>query len=218
MAELVGTRDIEILRQMDLDPDGNPVSIPPAETVCEAPQIRAFRGLFSPAECAYLIERAVPMLAPAQILDVATGRAVQDPIRISDACGFTPGLESPAVHALNRRLAAASGTAVEQGEPLQVLRYRPGGEYKPHFDSIPGQANQRVWTMIIWLSDAYEGGETWFMTPKLALKGQAGDAILFRNAGPDGRRDPDSAHAGLPVTAGEKIIASRWIRARPFAG
>ena len=192
------------------------VPVPPGETVCEAPWIRAFRGLFSPAECRYLIEAAEPLLAPARIMDVATGREVVDPVRISDCCGFTA--ETPAIHALNRRLAAASGTAVEQGEPLQVLRYRPGGEYKPHFDSIPGVRNQRVWTMIVWLTDDYEGGETWFMTPKLALKGQAGDAILFRNAGDDGRRDPDSAHAGLPVTAGEKIIASRWIRGRPFEG
>jgi prolyl 4-hydroxylase len=194
----------------------DPRPLPVRETVCEAPEIYAFRGLFSPAECAYLVGLATPLLAPAQIVDVATGQGVLDPIRISDACGFTPELETPVVHALNRRLAAASGTSVEQGETLQILRYRPGGEYKPHFDSIPGEANQRVWTMIVWLTDAYEGGETWFMTPKLALKGQAGDAILFRNAGEDGRRDPDSAHAGLPVTSGEKIIASRWIRARPL--
>jgi prolyl 4-hydroxylase len=191
------------------------VSVPSAEPVCEAPFIRAFRALLSPEECRCLIEAAEPMLAPARILDVASGLEVRDPIRISDACGFAE--DSLAVQEVNRRIAALSGTSVEQGEPLQVLRYRPGGEYKPHFDSIPGEPNQRIWTMIVWLTDAYAGGETWFMTPKLALKGQAGDAILFRNAAADGRRDSDSAHAGLPVTSGEKIIASRWIRARPFA-
>jgi prolyl 4-hydroxylase len=194
----------------------DPQSLPPRETICEAPEIYAFRRLFSPAECAYLVDLAAPLLAPAQIVDVATGQGVLDPIRISDACGFTPDLETPVVRALNRRLAAASGTSVEQGEPLQILRYRPGGEYKPHFDSIPGEANQRIWTIIVWLTEDYEGGETWFMTPKLALKGQTGDAILFRNADADGRRDPNTAHAGLPVTRGEKVIASRWIRARAF--
>jgi prolyl 4-hydroxylase len=48
------------------------------------------------------------------------------------------------------------------------------------------------------------------------LRGKAGDAILFRNSGADGGRDPNAAHAGLPVRAGEKLIASRWIREREF--
>jgi prolyl 4-hydroxylase len=120
------------------------------------------------------------------------------------------------VHAINQRIAAASGTQAAQGEPLQVLRYRPGGEYKPHFDAIPGFANQRILTMIVWLNEDYEGGETMFMKTGAKLRGRTGDALLFRNALPDGSRDPDAAHAGLPVTRGEKLIASRWIRARPF--
>ncbi|HZG10293.1 MAG TPA: 2OG-Fe(II) oxygenase [Allosphingosinicella sp.] len=211
-------RELALLAGMALTAEGDPVSVPPAEPVCEAPHIVAFRGLFSAAECRYLVEAAAPMLEPALIVDVKTGTQKRDPVRISDGCGFTWPLENPAVHALNRRIAAASGTAAEQGEPLQILRYAVGGEYKPHYDSIPGFANQRVLTMLVWLNEEYEGGETWFPEPKLALKGQAGDAVLFRNAGEDGRRDPLSAHAGLPVTAGEKLIASRWIRQRPFVG
>jgi prolyl 4-hydroxylase len=156
------------------------------------------------------------MLEPAVVVDPASGRQVRDKVRVCDSVGFTWPLENPAVHALNRRIAAATGTTPGQGEPLQVLRYRPGGEYRPHFDAIPGFANQRVMTLLVWLNDGYEGGETHFPTPGLKLKGRPGDALLFRNTGPDGRRDPASGHAGLPVTAGEKLIASRWIRERPF--
>lgn len=137
-------------------------------------------------------------------------------MRTSDGVGFTAPLENPAVHALNRRIATASGTRVEEGEPLQVLRYRPGQEYRPHFDAIPGFANQRMLTMIVWLNDDYGGGETLFMQTGQKLKGRAGDALLFRNATADGRRDEAAAHAGLPVTRGEKLIASRWIRQRRF--
>ncbi|HEY0028150.1 MAG TPA: 2OG-Fe(II) oxygenase [Allosphingosinicella sp.] len=211
-------RELALIERMALTDDGDPVSLPPAEPVCEAPHILAFRGLLSAEECAYLIEAGRPMLTPALIVDVKTGGQKRDPGRISDGCGFTWPLENPAVHALNRRIAAASGTAPEQGEPLQILRYGVGGEYKPHFDSIPGFANQRAYTMLVWLNEDYEGGETWFTEPKLALKGVVGDAVLFRNAGADGRRDPLSAHAGLPVTAGEKLIASKWIRQRAFEG
>src|SRR6185503_19066481 len=128
-------------------------------------------GLFSAAECAYLAAAAAPMLEPAVVIEPGTGRQVRDPVRVCDSAGFPWPLENPAVHALNRRLAAASGSAPEQGEPLQVLRYRPGGEYRPHFDAIPGFANQRVATLIVWLNEDYEGGETDFPTPGLRLKG-----------------------------------------------
>jgi prolyl 4-hydroxylase len=70
--------------------------------------------------------------------------------------------------------------------------------------------------MIVWLNQDYDGGETMFMKTGTKLRGRTGDALLFRNALADGARDPDAAHAGLPVTRGEKLIASRWIRARPF--
>jgi prolyl 4-hydroxylase len=211
-------RELALIEQMALTAEGDPVSLPAAEPVCDSPHIVAIRGLFTPAECRYLIDAATPMLEPALIVDVKTGGQKRDPVRISDWCGFTWPLENPAVHALNRRIAAASGTLPEQGEGLQVLRYGVGGEYKPHFDSIPGFANQRALTVLVWLNEDYEGGETWFPEPKLALKGVTGDAVLFRNLGPDGRRDPLSAHAGLPVTSGEKLIASKWIRQRAFDG
>jgi prolyl 4-hydroxylase len=203
-------RQIEIVRAMDLS------ATLVGEVVSQAPHVTFFPALFTAEECRYLIEAAEPMLAPSVVVDPATGRQRPDPVRVSDSAGFTLPLENPAVHALNQRIAAASGTGVAQGEPLQVLRYRPGGEYRPHHDAIPGFANQRVLTMIVWLGEDYEGGETLFIRTGAKLKGRTGDALLFRNALADGTRDPDSAHAGLPVTRGEKLIASRWIRARPF--
>ncbi|HVQ08047.1 MAG TPA: 2OG-Fe(II) oxygenase [Allosphingosinicella sp.] len=203
-------RQLELIRAMDLS------ATLVGEVVSTAPHLTIFRGLFTADECRYLAEESAPMLAPSVVVDPATGRQRPDPVRISDSAGFTLPLENPAVHALNQRIAAASGTSAAQGEPLQVLRYRPGGEYRPHFDAIPGFANQRILTMIVWLSEDYDGGETMFMTTGAKLKGRTGDALLFRNARADGTRDPASGHAGLPVTRGEKLIASRWIRAGPF--
>jgi prolyl 4-hydroxylase len=121
------------------------------------------------------------------------------------------------VHALVRRIAAASATRVEQGEPLQVLRYRPGQQYRSHLDAVPVQGNRRILTMIVYLNDGYEGGETRFVKTGLSVRGRKGDGLLFRNTLPDGRPDPMSEHAGLPVTAGTKLIASRWIWERDFA-
>ena len=209
-------RELATIDAMALTDSGDPQSVPAGERISEAPEIVLFRGFFTPAECRYLVEAAEPMLEPSVVVDNANGRQVRDPVRTSDGTGFTWPLENPAVHALNRRIAAATRTDVVQGEPLQVLRYRPGDQYRTHFDAIPGFANQRILTMLVWLNRGYEGGETRFPSAELSLRGAAGDAILFRNALPDGRRDPAAAHAGLPVVSGEKLIASRWIRQRPF--
>jgi len=214
-------RELALVEAMALTDSGDPAGPFEEERLAERPSIRMFRRFFTPDECAYLAEAAGPMLEPATVVDNATGRQRPDPVRISDSVGFTWPLENPAVHALNRRIAAASGTRPDQGEPLQVIRYRSGGEYKPHYDAIPGFSNQRTATMLVWLNAGFEGGETWFPTPRLKLKGGVGDALLFTNVGPHGRRDPDAGHAGLPVTRGEKLIASRWIRERtydPFGG
>jgi prolyl 4-hydroxylase len=148
------------------------------------------------------------------IFHEAQQRFVRDPLRTSEAAGFPFVSEWPAVHALNRRMAAASGTDVRQGETLQVLRYARGQEYRPHLDAIPALANQRVLTFLVYLNDDYGGGETDFPELGLHIRGEAGMGLLFANALPDGRPDPRMRHAGLPVRSGSKLLASRWIRAR----
>jgi prolyl 4-hydroxylase len=205
-----------LIERMRLTPSGDPLELPAEQKLSDRPHISAFPALFSPAECAFLIAEAQPWLQPSLIIDPQTGGQLRNPIRTSDSMSFGYVQEGPAVHALNRRIAAATGTDAKQGESLQVLRYRPGQEYKPHFDALAGEPNQRILTMLVYLNEDYEGGETLFLRTGLRFKGNKGDALLFRNALADGRADEMTQHAGLPVTAGEKIIASRWIRARPF--
>jgi prolyl 4-hydroxylase len=201
---------------MHLTASGDPVELPAEQGLSDRPHVSAFSALFSPAECDFLIADAQPWLQPSTVIDPRTGVHLLNPIRTSDSMSFGYVQENPAVHALNRRIAAATGTDARQGESLQVLRYRPGQEYKPHLDALAGEPNQRILTMLVYLNEDYEGGETLFLKTGLRFKGKKGDALLFRNALADGRGDEMAQHAGLPVGAGEKIIASRWIRARPF--
>jgi len=208
---------LALIERMALSPSGEPQTLPPPERLSDSPVVSVFPALLSSAECDFLVAEAQPWLQPSVVIDPASGRQLRNPIRTSDGMSFGYPLEAPAIHALNRRLAAATGTDVRQGESLQVLRYRPGEEYKPHFDAVAGEANQRILTLLVYLSDDYRGGETLFLRTGLAFKGRKGDALLFRNALPDGRADQASQHAGLPVTRGQKLIASRWIRARPFS-
>ena len=150
------------------------------------------------------------------IVDPTTGQMRADPIRTSEAATFPWINETPFIHALNRRIATASRTTVEQGEPLQVLRYSPGQEYRSHSDALPSADNQRIITVLVYLNDDFEGGETSFPAPGLNLRGEVGDALIFANVDDRGRPDPHATHAGRPVVNGQKWLASRWIRERPF--
>jgi prolyl 4-hydroxylase len=187
-----------------------------AEVLSEDPPVRLLRRLFSPDECRYLIELAGPALQPSAIVDPITGRRKPDPVRTSDGMNFGPAGENLVVNALNRRIAAATGTAVECGEPLHILRYAPGQQYRPHLDALPGVENQRSWTALVYLNEGYEGGETRFDEIGITAKGRTGDALIFGNVRRDGSGDPRSRHAGLPVASGAKWLATRWIRQRPF--
>jgi prolyl 4-hydroxylase len=207
---------LELIEAMALGDDGFPARPIDSETLGDAPEAACARAFMTVAECDYLRTAAEPGLQPSVVVDPSSRQLVPHPIRKSDGAVFGVYVEDLVVNALNRRMAALSGTRPEQGEPLQVLRYRPGGEYKPHLDALPAETNQRVLTVLVYLSDDYEGGETSFPKSGLTVRGRTGDALLFRNAGPDGRPDPLSLHAGLPVTKGTKYLASRWIRAEKF--
>lgn len=209
---------LRLVEAMELDAVGEPLGEPRFEILSDAPEVRLFPALFTVEECKYLIETAAPLLSPSVVVDPRTGQQVPNPVRTSSAAGFPFTDENPAIHALNRRLAAASGTDARSGEPLQVLHYAPGEQYHEHSDALPGVPphQQRVLTFLVYLNEDFEGGETSFPALGIKVRGRTGDGLLFRNAAADGHPDPRAIHAGLPVTRGVKHLASRWIRATPL--
>lgn len=191
------------------------VAAAPRETLCTAPSVILIRGLLIAEECRYLQTLAAPRLQPSFVLD-STGKRIPHPVRTSSGTSFGPTMEDLVINRLNRRIAEATGTGLGWGEPLHMLRYRPGEEYRPHVDALPGEDNQRAWTALAYLNDEYQGGETAFPELGLKVRGGMGDVLVFDNVLEDGRGDPRTLHAGLPVTAGEKWLATRWIRQRDY--
>ncbi|MCY7279309.1 MAG: 2OG-Fe(II) oxygenase [Sphingomonas bacterium] len=194
-----------------------PLIVP--EIVSDDPRISLHRGLFSAAECRYLMLLGTPWLERALVVDEATGAGVIDAIRDADTSSFPPLAEDLVVQQINACVAAASGTKAAWGEPLTILRYQPGQQYRPHHDAhgaVPGAL--REWTALIWLNDDYAGGETDFPDVGVRVKGAVGDLLLFHNVTADGKPDARMIHAGLPVTSGVKWMASRWIRRKDYLG
>jgi len=220
LLEQVADRDAEARAQLallDAMPPLEAVEQLDREHLSADPPVTLVRNFLSPAECSYLTARASPQLQPSFVIDPRSGGRIPHPVRTSSGMNFGPIDEDLVIHALNRRIAAASGTAVENGELLQILRYDPGQEYRPHLDAVAGLGNQREWTLLVWLNDDYQGGETCFPELGITAKGKAGDALVFRNAGRDGDPDMRMRHAGAPVTSGTKWLASRWIRRSTFS-
>ena len=210
-------RQLELLNAMDLDEEGNPRSPPRPEPVRKDPPIWVIRDILTPDECAYLIELTEPRLQPSVVIHPKTGEFVSDPVRKSSAAGYPFVLENPVIHAINRRIAAVTDTTYEQGEPVQVLAYKPGEEYKTHSDAIAGEDNQRILTLLVYLNDGYSGGETRFDKLDWQYKGGVGDALIFSSVDEAGRPHLDAFHSGQPVGSGRKVVLSKWIRRYPLS-
>jgi prolyl 4-hydroxylase len=210
------SRRLKLLSDMQIDEQGEP-AVEFRRTQCASdPAIFTFSAFLSHAECAYLMELALPRLQPSVVVHPETGALIRDPVRSATGTGFPFVAEDPVLHAINRRLARATASSYEQGEPLQVLSYEPGQEYKLHSDALPQESNQRVATFLVYLNNDYLGGETSFPDLNLRVRGQTGDGLMFSNVDAQGRPHPHCRHAGLPVTKGRKMLLSKWIRAKPL--
>jgi len=191
-------------------------AVPPPEILSAEPKVLIYRNFLTQYECGYLMTLAEPHFQPSMILDPTSGERRPDPVRTSDGMSFGPLNEDMVVNAINHRIATTTGTRYDHGEPLHLLRYRGGQQYRPHGDALPGSGNLRLWTAISYLNDDYDGGETEFPLLELKVRGAAGDLLVFCNVNGQGNPEPLSRHAGLPVTRGTKYIATRWIRAKPY--
>lgn len=197
---------------------------PGRERLCDSPQIFAVADMLPGALCDYLAAASVPFLAPAEIFDPALGRTRPDPYRRSLTAALPSSALDLVMMFVKTRLAGLAGAPVMRGESLGLLVYRPGEEYRPHFDSLTedsGRASsdlarrgQRSHTVLLKLADAHQGGATHFPRLDLSWNGAIGEALVFANIDETGARDTRTLHAGQPVESGTKILASLWVRER----
>lgn len=206
------------------------------EVVSWAPRIILFHKFLSMEECDYLRAIARPRLAVSTVVDTKTGMGIKSQVRTSSGM-FLNAKERkyPVVQAIEKRISVFSQIPQENGELIQVLRYEKSQLYRPHHDYFSDAFNvkrggQRVATMLMYLSDNVEGGETYFpmagegncscggeIVTGVCVKPTKGDAVLFWSMGLDGKVDPDSVHGGCAVLSGEKWSATKWMRQRAFS-
>ena len=187
------------------------------------PRVVVFADLIPAEECAELIALARERLARSETVETVTGSSAVNEARTSDGMFFQPA-EFAVCARVEARIAALLDWPLENGEGLQILRYGPGTEYKPHFDYFdPAEAGtplilerggQRVGSIVCYLNTPEAGGATVFPDVGLEVAPVRGNAVFFSYDRPDPATR--TLHGGAPVTAGEKWVATKWMRERRF--
>jgi prolyl 4-hydroxylase len=195
--------------------------------VVESPRVVLFGNLLSHDECDSLVGLSRDKLQRSSVVNASTGAYDFHPHRTSSGTYFTRG-ENELLQRIERRIADLVDCPIDQGEPIQVLHYEPGGEYKPHYDYFdpahPGnnevlaQGGQRIATLIMYLNDVTRGGATVFPEIGLDVLPRKGHAVYFAYCDEGGALDVRTLHGGSPVGSGEKWIATKWFRQRAYVG
>ncbi len=184
------------------------------------PLVQTRDHVFSAVECEYAIALGEPRLDKSIVMNDVTAQTARTDYRTSSDHAFQTFQDDFGLRWLQWRLLRTLDVPMLNAEPLLLLRYLPGEEYKPHRDYLPptgfGQAGQRVHTVFCYLSDVDAGGETDFPLLKVRVTPKQGRVVHFRNVLANGEPDPRTLHAGLPVTGGTKWLATLWTRERRF--
>jgi prolyl 4-hydroxylase len=189
-----------------------------------SPRIYDYPSFVPASVRAWVIRRAQGRITPALVFDPRSPGVRVEDARTNGAFAFDLVDMDVVMAVLRHRIAAMVGVASSALESQQVLHYRTGQRFEPHFDfldpDLPGHTQdladrgQRIVTCLIYLNDDFDGGETDFPILGLRHKPPAGGALCFVNVQPTGMPDRRTQHAGLAPTRGEKWLLSQWIRDR----
>jgi hypothetical protein len=171
---------------------------------------RVFHNFLTPEERNHIIKEAENKLKPSTL---SSEKILDDSIRKSETAWLSR--EDPVVDGIIHKCLKYIDRPIENCENLQVLRYKPGGFYKPHQDVLGGN-NPRLYTFILALNDDYEGGETAFPNLRSEYRLKAGDVLFFDTLDNYELETSKALHGGKPVKSGEKWICNLWVRKYPY--
>lgn len=177
-----------------------------------------------PHECDAVVACALPKLQRSTVHDGKTSKV--DHVRTSHQAWLSLSETDPTVQTAIQKLYANASkwTGVydpELFEQIQVVRYESTQEYRPHYDACVKHCAKdtqifRRATLLVYLTDDFDGGETYFPRLDLRVRQPKGYGLLFFNVDQDTGEELDmSEHGGLPVLRGVKWVCNVWIRYNP---
>ena len=198
-------------------------------------------------ECDFIIKNAKDKLIKSTVMSIdKNGKYIdkKDTSRTSNHTFLENNLHKNIIEKAQKLINKYSKNNINKNnfEQIQVVRYKPNQEYKEHFDIChPYQAHKnqlktckedfkkfnsvRYATIIFYLNDGFNGGETYFPNINKKIIPKKGKVLIFFNCtyNKDTHKTglcdiiDNSKHAGLPVVEGktdEKWIANIWIRTK----
>jgi prolyl 4-hydroxylase len=175
----------------------------------EEPLVVVLGNVLSDEECDELIKHSRDQLQRSKI---GEDRAVNK-VRTSSGVFCE---DSGTITRIEKRFSQIMNIPIEHGDGLQVLLYTPGQEYQPHYDFFAetsrASANNRISTLVMYLNDVEEGGETAFPMLNMSVFPNKGMAVYFEYFYSNDELNNFTLHAGTPVIKGEKWVATMWMR------
>jgi predicted 2-oxoglutarate/Fe(II)-dependent dioxygenase YbiX len=191
------------MRILDRIESFSPLKRPAPRSIEIAPGIYAMRA-FSATEAAALVQQTEgsAFWTPAHInTDHAVDRAVRDAELLPDkrhtmlAQSYRQRLE---IIVGEFAYARAPGSSLLEA---QLVRYAPGGKYVDHRDVPEEGIASRTLSLVCYLNDDFENGETSFTDAGVSVPPLAGIVIAFA---------PQLLHRAEPVANGRKYIITAW--------
>ncbi|SJZ84024.1 2OG-Fe(II) oxygenase superfamily protein [Chitinophaga eiseniae] len=176
-----------------------------------ADTIFAVEDFFSAEECGYMINYCEQHhLFNRSMTGAADGTSEVTGNRTSYSAFITNCRQDTLFNNIVERAADLMEVEAACVEDLQCVRYGPGQEYRPHFDSFE-RGPKRKATLLVYLNDDFEGGETIFPEIGVSVSPRKGMALAFMNLDEQHNDLIYSLHGGAPVTDGTKFACNIWI-------
>jgi prolyl 4-hydroxylase len=148
------------------------------------PFIRTVEGVLTPAACAELILR-IEALGPSDApITTHRGFVLRPDIRNNTRVMFDdPQLATTLFEKVRAVIPdeLEGMSPLSANERLRCYRYAPGQYFAPHFDGsfVRNPAERSLLTLMVYLNDPPEGGETHFPDAAVTVRPRAGMALLF---------------------------------------
>lgn len=105
-------------------------------------------------------------------------------------------------------------------EDLQLVEYGVNGYFKEHYDPTINEKNSnindRAFTLLFYLNNVEEGGETYFNKINLKVSPSKGDAVFFKSLDDKQNLLNNALHQGMEIKKGKKFICNKWIHLGKF--
>lgn len=180
-------------------------------TRLDEPLIVILGNVLSNEECDELVRLSKDKMKRSKI---GTTRE-ENELRTSSSM-FLEESENEIIARVEKRVSSIMNIPIEHGEGLQILRYTPGQEYKAHHDFFSSTSkvasNNRISTLVMYLNDVEQGGETFFPKLNFSVTPKKGMAVYFEYFYNEQNLNDLTLHGGAPVITGEKWVATQWMR------